>query len=66
MTRRPHRPAFEIIFIHDDVQRTLSIWHQGKRERIGDLQVAFAKAVLVRISRRKVHAMIACMTSMRF
>ena len=46
MTRRPHRPAFEIIFILDDEQRTLSIWHQGKKERIVDLQVAFAKAVL--------------------
>ena len=46
MTRRPHRPAFEIIFVLDDEQRTLSIWHQGKRERIVDLQVAFAKAVL--------------------
>ena len=46
MTKRPHRPAFEIIFIHDDEQQTLSIWHQGKKERINDLQVAFAKAVL--------------------
>lgn len=46
MTRRPHRPAFEIIFILDDEQRTLSIWHQGKKERIVDLQVAFANTVL--------------------
>jgi hypothetical protein len=48
MTKRPHRPAFEVIFIHDDRQRTLSIWHRGKKERIVDLQVAFAKAVLGR------------------
>ena len=44
--RRPHRPAFEIIFILDDEQQTLSIWHQGEKQRIADLQVAFAKAVL--------------------
>jgi hypothetical protein len=46
MILRPHRPAFEIIFIHDDRERTLSIWHQGTRERTTDLQLAFAKAVL--------------------
>ncbi len=46
MTLRPHRPAFEIIFMHDDRERTLSVWHQGTRERTIDLQVAFAKAVL--------------------
>jgi hypothetical protein len=46
MTNRPHRPAFEIIFIHDNDQRTLSIWHEGHKERVQDLQVAFARAVL--------------------
>ena len=46
MTKRPHAPAFEIVFIHDDEQQTLSIWHQGKKERVNDLQVAFAQAVL--------------------
>jgi len=49
MTNRPHRPAFEIIFIHDDVRRTLSIWHQGRMERVQGLQVAFAQAVLGRV-----------------
>ena len=49
MTNRPHRPAFEIIFIHDDIRRTLSIWHQGRKERVQDLQVAFALAVLGRV-----------------
>ena len=48
MTSRPHRPAFEIIFIHDDDQRTLSIWHEGRKERIQDLQVTFARAVIGR------------------
>lgn len=46
MTRRPHKPAFEIIFIHDDMQRTLSIWHHGQRERTGDLQAVFARSIL--------------------
>jgi hypothetical protein len=49
MTSRPHRPAFEIIFIHDDIRRTLSIWHQGRMERVQGLQVAFAQAVLGRV-----------------
>jgi hypothetical protein len=39
MTKRPYKPAFEIIFIHEDQQQTLTIWHQGKRERVKDLQV---------------------------
>jgi hypothetical protein len=45
-TKRPHAPAFEIVFIHDDEQQTLSIWHQGMKERVNELQVAFARAVL--------------------
>jgi hypothetical protein len=49
MTNRPHRPAFEIIFIHDDIRRSLSIWHQGRQERVQGLQVAFAQAVLGRV-----------------
>ena len=45
-TVRPYNPAFEIIFIHDDAHQKLSIWHQGRKDRVKDLQVAFAKAVL--------------------
>lgn len=45
-TKRPFNPAFEIVFVHDDEQQTLSIWHEGKKERIKDLQVAFAKAIM--------------------
>lgn len=44
--KRPHNPAFEIIFVHDDREQTLKIWHKGGGERIKDLQVAFAHAVL--------------------
>ena len=46
MTKRPYNPAFEIIFIHNDAEQTLSIWHHGKKGRVKDLQQAFAKAVL--------------------
>lgn len=46
MTKRASRPAFEIIFIHDDAAQTLNIWHEGKMPRVRELQVAFAKAVI--------------------
>ena len=45
-TKRRHNPAFEIIFVHDDKERTLNIWHLGKSERVNDLQVIFAQTVL--------------------
>ncbi len=46
MTKRPYNPAFEIIFVHNDAEQTLTIWHQGQRERVKDLQQAFAKSIL--------------------
>jgi hypothetical protein len=46
MTKRPYNPAFEIIFVHNDRDRSLSIWHHGQADRVRDLQVAFARAVL--------------------
>ena len=46
MTKRPYNPAFEIVLVHNDRDRTLSIWHQGKADRVRDLQVTFARAVL--------------------
>lgn len=46
LVARPHNPAFEVIFVHDDESRTLSIWHEGDKERVKDLQVVFAQAVL--------------------
>ena len=49
MTNRPHRPAFEIIFIHDDSQRTLSIWHRRPEGRIrGSCRWRLRRAVLGR------------------
>lgn len=45
-TKRPYTPAFEIIFVHNDKDRTLNIWHQGSGDRVKDLQVAFAQTVL--------------------
>lgn len=46
MAKRSYNPAFEVIFIHNDAEQTLEIWHQGPRDRIKDLQQSFAKAVL--------------------
>lgn len=46
ITKRPYNPAFEIIFEHNDAERTLSIWHHGSMDRVKDLQQAFGKAVL--------------------
>lgn len=45
-TKRPYKPAFEIVFVHDDAQQTLNIWHEGNKERVKDLQATFAKSVL--------------------
>lgn len=44
--KRPYNPAFEIIFVHDDDEQTLRVWHDGSMDRVKDLQVAFSKAVL--------------------
>lgn len=46
MTERPYNPAFEIIMIHDDENRTLDIWHDGSADRVKDLQVLFARTIL--------------------
>ena len=51
--QRPYNPAFEIIFIHDDAEQSLSIWHLGGQDRIRDLQVAFSTAVLGQDIERK-------------
>lgn len=46
LVARSHNPAFEVIFIHDEEQQILNIWHDGNREQIADLQVLFAHAVM--------------------
>lgn len=46
VNRRPFNPAFEIIFIHDDKQQTLKIWHLGTMDRVRDLQIVFVHAVI--------------------
>ena len=48
LVAQPHNPAFEVIFVHNDTEQTLSIWYEGSKERIKDLQVAFAQSVLGR------------------
>lgn len=44
--RRPHHPAFEVIFVHDPAARTLDIYLDGDRKIVPDLQVIFASAIL--------------------
>ena len=46
MAKRMYTPAFEVIFVHNDAEQTLSIWHHGQKERVKDLQQAFARSVL--------------------
>lgn len=35
-----------MIFIHDEEQQTLNIWHDGSMEQVKDLQALFAHAVM--------------------
>lgn len=44
--RRSHHPAFEVIFVHDPVERTLDIYLDGDRKIVPDLQVIFASTIL--------------------
>lgn len=46
LVAQPHNPAFEVIFVHDDAQQTLSIWYDGNMNQIRELQVIFANIVL--------------------
>ena len=45
-TRRPHKPAFEIIFVYSRLEGTLDIFFQGIKKVVRDLQLVFAEAVL--------------------
>jgi hypothetical protein len=45
-TRRPHHPAFEIIFIYSQNEGTLDIYLPGDRKPMQDLQAIFAAAIL--------------------
>lgn len=44
--RRPHHPAFEIIFVYSQRDGTLDIYLSGGRKSVFDLQVIFAAAIL--------------------
>ena len=52
-TKRPCKFAFEIVMIHDPAEGTLSIWHEGSKDRVKDLQVLFAKHVLKEVIQRE-------------
>ncbi len=44
--RRPHHPAFEIIFVYSQCEGTLDIYMTGNRKSVPDLQAIFAGAIL--------------------
>jgi hypothetical protein len=44
--RRPHHPAFEIIFVYAQQDGTLDIFLSGDRKPVPDLQAIFAAAIL--------------------
>ena len=44
--RRPHHPAFEIIFVYSQGEGTLDIYLTGDRKPVPDLQAIFADAIL--------------------
>jgi hypothetical protein len=44
--RRPHHPAFEIIFVYSQHDGTLDIYLYGDRKPVPDLQAIFAGAIL--------------------
>lgn len=44
--RRPHHPAFEIIFVYSQPEGTLDIYIPGGRKVVPDLQAKFAEIIL--------------------
>jgi hypothetical protein len=44
--RRPHHPAFEIIFVYSQSEGTLDIYLAGDRKPVQDLQAIFADTIL--------------------
>jgi hypothetical protein len=44
--RRPHHPAFEIIFVYSQNEGTLDIYLTGDRKPVPDLQAIFADTIL--------------------
>ena len=46
--RRPHRPAFEVIFVYSLTDGTLDTYFRGRRQTVRDLQVIFARVILQR------------------
>lgn len=46
LRRRPHNPAFEIVFIYDADEGTLELYTPGNRQVKQDLQKLFARTIL--------------------
>jgi hypothetical protein len=48
LERRPHRPAFEVIFVYSQGDGTLDTFFRGGRQTVRNLQEIFARVVLQR------------------
>lgn len=46
LINRTHNPAFEVIFVYNAEQGTLSTFHEGKKQVVGALEVYFSDHVL--------------------
>lgn len=46
--RRPHNPAFEIVYVYSQADGTLDVNYRGPRPSLLPLQLAFARAILKR------------------
>lgn len=47
LTRRVHRPVFDVVFVYDPENGTLSTYYQGDRTVVRELQELFAREILV-------------------
>lgn len=48
LERRPHRPAFEVVFVYSQANGTLDTFFRGRRQTVRDLQEIFARVILQR------------------
>ncbi len=48
LERRPHRPAFEVIFVYSQIDGGLDTYFRGRRQTVRDLQEIFARVTLQR------------------
>jgi len=44
--RRPHRPAFELVFVHNPGERSLDVYARGQTRTVAELEAIWGKTVL--------------------